>query len=203
MRDPPQWLRCDLSRVTADLARQHIERKLREKGLRQLGSRGPFFFPSELFPEDKLKYLDHEGRRRWIKVVGHRSRESRGFTYHLSPELRPQFSLAMPRIEVRTRLFIDSPQGTSIPRRSIQACRKQVTRSWFNWQWLARQLAIMWWLADGEAVIPLGGGGSQALTVSAQPLSFETDYGIDETRLIADRSEEDEAQQAGSGVEEA
>lgn len=62
--------------------------------------------------------------------------------------------------------------------------RKKIARSWWNHEWLSRQMAIRSFLADGGEEIVIGGGESkEQIVIAASPIEAYVPVAINEEFL--------------------
>lgn len=171
------------------LLRRHLRRLCLEKGLAESPDRRYLYFPPELIPMNRLTFTNYDGRRTWVQVAGERSvragaAERERYHYHLAPTFSPALRrYGRPLIEVRPRLYLTDDAGNALSGRTLVSRRKSIGRSWWNYEWLARLLAITSWLADGADVISLSRPGSRPMVLGARPLSLSAPVGIDESTL--------------------
>jgi hypothetical protein len=64
-----------------------------------------------------------------------------------------------------------------------------ICRNWWNYEWLARTLALFQFLAGNNRVIRIGKRSPQQLVILKSPTSFEIDQGLDEAILTAEPPE--------------
>ena len=178
-----------LNNVVTALLKRHLRHVCVSRGLRESPDRRYLYFPPDLLPDNRLIYTGYDGRQTWIQAVGDRSirlsRDQREhYRYHLSPSFTVElFRYGTPMIEYRTRLYLTDLDGKPLPGPRIPRRRKNVTRGWWNHQWVCRLLAIAGWLADGRDEISLSRTKPGLLALAARPLALAATAGIDELSL--------------------
>lgn len=183
-RDPPPWIRCNLSHVVTSLIRQYVENYCLTKGLIREPSKGFLYFPSNLIPGNRLSYTNYSGRRTWTQVAGQRKwRDGKKYSYHVVPVFRPRLGSPMDRLEMHTRVYIKDTTGAPLTPRSALARRKDVCGDWWNDKWLAKQIAVMQWLSGGDDELVFLHRDTGILAVGTTPVSHAIPIGIDEEKL--------------------
>ncbi len=158
------------------------------RGLRITADRDLCYFPDGLVPENWLPFTQYDGRRTRVKAVGVRNFRTlsgpQPFRYHLAPVFRIWLDRWILRaVQVRVRLFMTSLDGTRLGPKPALRRRKSICKWWWNDEWLSRTLATLQFLADGRPSIEIGKVEGHRIAVSLQPISFKSDYGLDESKL--------------------
>lgn len=168
-------------------------------------------FPFGIFPDNKLWYKNHNGRRTYVKVSGDRrfskfidGKYSRVQSrYHLSVKFRvlPSYE-HVSLIGVKLGLYMTDLSSYPLPAKTANARRKAICKDWWNQQWLSRMFGVVKWLADGNEDLTLVESENGNLTLNSSLLSHSAEFGIDEEdyenieeendTLEEDSSEEDE-----------
>jgi len=157
--------------VVACLLRESLLCKLARVGLTYSEERKIYYFPVGLLPNDCVHYVSRKGRQVPIKVTGVRRRGDE-FRYHIAPTFRVRQDIGDSFVALlRMRLFITDLDGRPLERNAALTRRKLVAKSWFNHQWLTRQMAVCDFLSGGGDLIPLGYSLDDAVTLSAKPFS--------------------------------
>ncbi len=168
-------------------------------GLRPAEDGTFLYFPSGLVPRNKLKYRGYSGRSLPVATVGERTfrgkdkfRHHLGFTFDV---LRlPEGPVAA---KFRIRLRLTDLDGKLLDYASALPRRKSITRTWYNYHFLSRELAILQFLAGGKESIVAG--GTQRVLLQATPITLTAPRSIDEAVLPKGRqlfryADDDEAE---------
>jgi len=138
-----------------------------------------FGSPIGLVKGDDIAFASSGGRKGRRSVVGYKTRmNAHGETWlrywHYAiqpiPAFRPEFIMM-----IRSHVLFSSDGKTlwSSPERLHKARRNQC-KNWWNDAWRDRMLAVMSWLADGNATISIDIGASGPLVIDRHPMSFES-----------------------------
>jgi hypothetical protein len=92
-------------------------------------------------------------------------------------------------VQLRIRLFLTTLEGTPLDAKPSLRRRKAICRNWWNYEWLARTLALFQFVAGNNRVIRIGKRSPQQLVILKSPTSFEIDQGLDEAILTAEPPE--------------
>jgi len=184
----PTTLGIPTTDILTNLVKLGMFQHARRRGLTLTRDRTAYF-PSGLLPKDKLSFRSYSGRHTTIAAVGERKFGSGRMRYNLGATFYSKLSLLpTPIIQVRTRLHITDPANPRLSGAAINARRKSVAKSWWNHEWISRQLAIVHFLADGGESIVISDAPERRLAVSATPLSGSVSPGIDDAKLAALRA---------------
>lgn len=124
-------------------------------------------------------------------AVGQRTKSGSKYRYHLAPRFLVRRNLAHEySIVLQVRLRITNLEGKALPRFSALARRKHLCAQWWNSEWLKRQLAILWHLADGSDAISIG-QGNEEVQIAANYTNYSSDFGINEALLGTTRTDEE------------
>lgn len=138
-----------------------------------------FGFPIGLVNGDDVAFASSGGRKGRRSVVGYKTRmNAHGKTWlrywHYAiqpiPAFRPEFIMM---IRSHVLFSLDGKTLWSSPERLHKARRNQ-GKNWWNDAWRDRMLAVMSWLADGNATISIDIGASGPLVIDRHPMSFES-----------------------------
>ncbi len=160
------------------------------------------YFPSNPVTKNRLNFIRYDGKKCFVKAVGERNfritlqgnvyaEQSR---YHLSPGFRYFDDLfGNPVYRLRISVFWTDLQGNPLENKKANRRRKALCKSWWNYQWLSRIIAVTQWLGDGKEEITLAKTDSGDLRISLKPVPFSSALGIDESTLPG-AEEDDETQ---------
>jgi hypothetical protein len=62
-------------------------------------------------------------------------------------------------------------QGAALPGAAINARRKKIAKSWWNHEWVSRQLAMVQYLANGGQEIVIGAAPEEQVRVGVKALA--------------------------------
>ena len=104
--------------------------------------------------------------------------------YHLSPRFRVFMKLfEKPVVRVDIGIHWTDLRGNEIEWPRTIRYRKKLCKSWWNREWLCRQIAIMSLLAGGKGKLIMEEPGDADLIVSGTPIKVECPLGIREGQL--------------------
>lgn len=182
----------NLRNATTRLLLEGLKSYCKKRGLTYDYTGKELYFPPDLLPNNKLYFNRYDGRKVYVNVVGERkfwvSSGGNKFIeisrYHLSPDFRFFANLiGKPVIRLRISVFWTNLEGFPLESKTANRRRKILCKDWWNYQWLSRTMAIMQWLGDGEDEITLVDSDSGKLRISLKPVSFISEFGIDEETL--------------------
>ena len=207
--------------VTSNIVSHLLKRSLIEKclslGLKQTGcKRRRVYFPYGLLEREKIRFVDIEGKKRWVCVAGTRKHYVVGnsaerYRYHLAPSFFiKQNTLGEDFIaELKIELHLTGLNGEEIPARGINSRRKNICKSWWNNHWCNRLMAILYYLSGDGMKIVLS--SDEQLILNSKPFMYKAPVSIDEKALspsanlagLTDsKSEEDESEPIEVAVDE-
>lgn len=192
-----------LSDVVTYLVGKHVRARCVARGLRETPDGSGLYFPPGLVANDRLTFSWRDGKR-WVRAVGQRRFRLRGgereaTRYHLAPAFRANvWRYPTPILRVQTRVQLADLDGRPLEDAKARRRRKAICKNWWNYEWLARLLGIVSWLADGAETMELITTSEDRLALAATPLCFQVPVGIDETMLRATPEDtEDEDHELG------
>jgi hypothetical protein len=178
-----------MKNILSGLLRRRLEQLCLGKGLALFEEKGRLHFPNNMFPNNRLQFTRYDGRKISIRVVGLRTfrTTSQGSSvvettrYHLSPDFRFFFDLlGSPVFRLRIGIHWTDTNGHPLDDRKAFRRRKALCKDWWNYEWLSRMMAITQWLGDGHEEITLLKTDSGNFRLSLKPLTFSSNFGIDE-----------------------
>lgn len=187
----------DLAKVVTILIGKYTRRLLLEKGLAVDNESRSVFFPAGLLDHDTIRFRSYTGKNTYVRVVGQRNFRTVGgpvsHRHHLAPQLETKlFLFAVPVVLLKLRVHLTNLDGTALPAKVAFRRRVRICKSWWNHQWLSREIAVMSWLASGKSTLDLALTNQCTLTIATVPLAGQVPVGIDESVLNAPTAEEDE-----------
>jgi hypothetical protein len=182
--------RPDASNIATALLRQHVERHLTQRGLKELPQRGSsaFYFSDGLVLNNKVPYTAASGRRTNKNVVG-RSERNKVY-WHLAMKVNvvlgpPAFVRFKPYVA-----FSDDGQTAIADPKRTSPIRRRFCKNWWNQHWRQLQEAFAVWLADGQAERAIALDGSQRLVLAGRLLQLTA-----ERHIVGDLQFQDEAEE--------
>ena len=176
--------------IVSCLLRRSLKTKCLDRGLKIApDGKHPFYFPSGLVKNNRLRFEDANGRRTWLFAVGERSVRRRDrlretYRYHLGFTLFVWRNLLSDFVcLVRPTLHMTSTGEAPLAKYQAQARRKRVTKDWWNDEWLKRALAICQYIAKGEETISIGTNLSEQVIISSKFETLEVPVSINEMAL--------------------
>lgn len=177
-----------VSDMLVELLKKSVQAEARRRGLLYCTDRHLIYFPFKLLKNDHLSFRRLDGKATFFSVAGERTQgkgvHARKYRYHIAPG----FACRAPgdgeyEIIVRIRLRLTDSQGQLFHKRTAHARRKNICKSWWNDEWLARTMGVMQFLADGESTITLGPSESDRMIVSSQPRTWSIPIRLNESAL--------------------
>lgn len=175
--------------IVSNLLKQAFRDTLLQRRLKRDPDTGLIYFPKGLFPKNKVKYQNRNGRKTWISVVGEKKFRGRLYRYHLAPDFQIRQDLDPDFVaQLKIRLFLTDLKGKPLAPVAAIPRRKHATSSWFNQQWLNRVWAMASFLARNRSEIVLLDRSDPAI-LSATPISGKVSLSIAESELKGLRTE--------------
>lgn len=167
-----------------ELLRKSIEVCCRRRGLVAEPTTRGAYFPFGLVPHNKIKFVGYAGKPTSVMVCGFRTFGGSKYRYHLSPIFRVRREASGEfAAHIRVRVHVTDEKGRELSKRGAAARRKRIGSSWWNGQWLNRQLAVMDFLSEGASTVPLYGEGAQQVSLCSSPYVSTSPRAINEQLL--------------------
>ena len=186
-----------MTNVLIFLLRNCIRLACFRKGLKMSEDNRKLFFPEGLIDRNKLFFMNYTCKKTFIKIIGQRNfRSGAGsietINYHLSPVFKLLIDgINNPVILLATSLYITDLSGRQLEGIKNNNRRKKICKSWWNHQWLSRQIALVSWLSNGQDMWNIAHTNSGDFIASAIPKQFKSLYGITEIKLKGDSYDDD------------
>lgn len=182
--------RSDAHNIATALLRQHVERYLLARGLKELPQRSSsaYYFRNGLVPNNKVPYTAASGRRTNKNVVG-RSERNKVY-WHLAMKVSvvlgpPAFVRFKPYVA-----FSDDGQSAITDPKRTSPIRRRFCKNWWNQHWRQLQEAFAVWLADGATACSIPLDGPQNLVLAGRLLQLTA-----ERHIVGDLQFQDEAEE--------
>jgi hypothetical protein len=200
--DRDLWSGKDRSSALTQLLNQAWQQMISRKGLATFtfsGGQPSFYFLKGTAPEDKVEYIDGEGKKHWRNIVGV---STQGKNLDGTPKVRYWHFGLEAKAVMKPRLgflikshVLFSDDGTTIWTNDLRLhkARRSQCKAWWNDKWRDLILGTMSWLADGAEFIQLPVGEQTTLAVSLRPLQLTTTVSYDEAELDRYLKPEEEA----------
>jgi len=170
--------------IVKNLLRKSLSCIFANKGLVTC-QRGYWHFPQ---PDNiTVKWLNfkcYTGRRSRVKAWGVRTIRGEEVRYALGckvvirDDILPEYTF-----QVKLRLHLTNPDGNELDQRRIPSRRKAIARNWWNHEWLLRQEAIMWFLAEGAESFSWGNTDETKVVFSSRPVSGQVPSSLDDAYI--------------------
>lgn len=179
--------------ILTALIRICIENKCLQKGMRN--SNGFMYFTENLIPNDKLHFTRYDGKKTFVKVIGERTcrftQDKEMFVeksrYHLASGFQYFYDLfGDPMIRVQLGVAWTDLYGNLLDDKKSNRRRKALCKNWWNYAWYSRIMAFTQWLGEGKDEIDVIEAEEGNLRISAKPLAFQSDVGINEETLATE-----------------
>ncbi|MFZ0736953.1 MAG: toll/interleukin-1 receptor domain-containing protein [Candidatus Acidiferrales bacterium] len=164
-------------RYLAQLLRLAWDRVLASKlpSYQTADGRFSYFFKKGVLPDDKISFVDANGKKGHRGVVGYKTMlggRLRYWHYAFSgkPIMRPE-TLFLVKGHV---LFSDDGLNLWTNKEPMAKARRNQCKNWWNDEWRDRMYAAIAYLAgsDGSVLFPLG--ADAGFSISKEPISFES-----------------------------
>lgn len=154
------------------------------------------YFPDRLLDKNKIHFTDYKGKKTTVKVIGKKKRTFMGgkppeyFLYSISPQftIKEEF-LGKFTMQLNLYIHITDEQWNAHTGRGLNSRRKNLCKAWWNNHWLNRILAVASFLSD-EGKIRINKQENCQILISSIPLTFESPFGINETKETKKLDEE-------------
>lgn len=177
--------------IVSNLLSKSIKIKCLQKGLKSQTDARLLYFPNGLIESNRIKFTSSEGNKTHVLTVGQRTKAGLKYRYHLAPTFEVRRNMiAKFSLLLRIRIMITDTEGELLPSRQTLSRRKHLCKNWWNDQWLKRAVAIMHYLADGQEVLQVG-KDDERIVFSATFVNYQVRFGIDESLLSQERTEEE------------
>jgi hypothetical protein len=178
----------DTHNVISELLRKNLNCHCLAKGLSWSVDRRWLYFPFGLTQNNRVSFIDTYGKKNNIQVCGERKfftpGKSSRYRYYLSPTfkiMRKMFGEDF-IVKLGLRIRITDTIGNSIAFHSAHARRKNLSKDWWNYEWISRYLAVCNFLCNNNEII-IGKQDPYRLIFSAKPLIYISPISINEKRI--------------------
>jgi hypothetical protein len=186
-----------LRQLGVQLLNESLKSVALTRGLRLTSDQSLLYFPEGLLVNNRLLFTGYDNKLSWVRAVGIRNfrmlagKES--CRYHLAPHMRVWLDHEIGTVvQIRMHLFLTTLEGAQLEPKLALRRRKKICRSWWNYHWLVRTLAVLQFLAGDKPSIYVGAKPPKQLVISKHPFSVQIESGIDESRLGPEAEETDE-----------
>jgi hypothetical protein len=188
-----------LRNVAVNLLKQYLEIHCLTKGLRcwEDGKRRRhLYFASSEDQSSRLPFVRYDGTKSWVRSHGWRTFKTVHGLERVQYHLEPNFLVLLtsppsPAVLVRLRVFLTDDDGNPLPVGTALRRRKAICKTWWNYEWYARCLAIVQWLTGGNDVDLALTEGCR-IRLGGTPVSRPVPVGIDEGLLVPTLDAEDQ-----------
>ena len=165
----------DMRDLVVSLIHKCLHRLLEAKGMAYCDVRKQWYLPRGLLEDNRVVFTFPGGKISWFRGVGERTYPTtvgrEVYRYHLSPSFTVLHDQSDPFVLLlRNRVYLTDAKGIPLEGRKIVSRRKNLCKTWFNYQWCARTLGIAQLLADEDMYIRFGSEGEQQVVISAMPI---------------------------------
>lgn len=156
-----------------------------------------WWFPSGLVEDDKIRFVDLEGKKRRRSVQGRKgTKEENGrqvprYYWHLGFTAKPHLG-NNPIFIVQPRIIISDDGKKPLENKTkLNSVRRSTTKLWFNDRWRSLIFAYLYWMSDGQDTIELALSPSKTLVLSGRPVFFDCPVGIPTDPVTLTSSDEE------------
>jgi hypothetical protein len=183
----------DTFHIASGILRQAMENYCVRKGMVSSQNGRDIYFPFGLFPKDKMPFRRFDGSVTSVKAVGKKTirritgdRETS--CYHLAPVFQPLMNrFGDPCYQMNFRLVWTDEKGIE---QKVPTGRRRL--KWYNYEWLARTIAVLNWITDGNDSQNIFVGDNFSITIAGRPLSLASADRIKGDSLSKDAEADDE-----------
>lgn len=170
--------------IIKNLLRQSVLLRCAQRGLKTESDGRTSYFSAGLVPKNKIAHQSYTGRKVSLATIGERKFGKGRLRYHLGVGFWFRDDvLADPVVEIKVRLHITDPASPDLGPKAANAMRKKVAKSWWNHEWLSRQLAITEFLAEGGSEIAISPSGDSPVRIETRPVEAQVSPGINDKEL--------------------
>jgi hypothetical protein len=170
--------------IVTSLLKKSLTVKCIEKGMKLRQDGGLLYFPIGLLEKDRIKYFSYKGRMTRVNVIGERKARGVKVRYHLAVAFWVRRDVIDGFVMMtKIRLYLVDSIGQPLEAKIALNKRKKIAKSWWNHQWLSRQMAIRSFLADGGESIVMGSDLKEQLILAIDPIQGEVSLSINEAFL--------------------
>lgn len=173
--------------IVKELVRRSLIVKCVERGMVLTEDGSAAYFPPGLLPKDRITYTSYKGRETRVSVLGERraGKDRIRFQLGISFWIRDDVLSGALAVETKVRLQITDPSGAPLDWKVANRRRKQIAKSWWNHDWLSRQLALVQYLAAREGEIRVGVIEDEQVRVAGELLTMTATPSINDAALEA------------------
>jgi len=175
--------------VATNLIKRSIDVYCIAKGMKQEPTKKyGLYFPENMFPKNRLSFINYNQKKVPVAVVGERTFYSAGLReknrYHISPSFKPLLrAFHVPVIRVNLRVYLTNLDGNPLDSRKMLSRRKRLCKDWWNYEWLSRMMAVSSWLSNSQETVNILSTDNGDLVLSGRPITLKTLLGINEDVL--------------------
>lgn len=151
-----------------------------------------FYFIRGIVENDRLFFMDFDGKRRYRDVIGHSTRMEHIRYWHYGINAKPAL-YPKPHYVVKGHVLFSNDAITLwMSKDKLAKARRSQCRNWWNDEWRDRLLAVMTYLADEQGVFSIPVASDRALTISRLPEVFGSPVSYIDLRDTAEGGEQDD-----------
>ncbi len=205
--DPIGPKRNDANNWAVRMLREHFEAHLAQRGLLSYdASAGTvMFFPKDLLPEDRVRYVNAKGKRTYKQVVGF----SKVLNAHWHLGMRAVVRLGdVPTVRLRPYVvFSRDGRHPLQDADEMTKLRRRFCKSWFNHVWRPLWQAFFEFFGDGSDTVQIALGGGRHWSVAGEgmklvaAMSMPLDLAVSDDEALPEEPDEieDDAAYADDG----
>jgi hypothetical protein len=167
------------------LVRQGFERLALARGMMGYnlsGRRRFFWFPSDLVPDNKVRFPAFDGSNAWRGIVGYKSikakdGKARIRNWHFGIEGVPRIGFES-YVSLLPHVVFSEDGVVYASTKKQHSCRRSQCKSWYNDDWRDRIIATLHYLADGKSQlqVPLGSEAFYIIEARLQMIESPVTY---------------------------
>lgn len=170
--------------LVSSLLKRTLDHRCIKKGLTFRNEDRLWYFPTGLLEKERIFYVGYKGRRTRLSVIGERQSASGKIRHHIALKFWIRKDILADFVVIpRLHLYFEGPMGQALEPHIAQVRRKNITKRWWNHEWLSRQMAIMSFFAGEDGVIVIGEVPEEQVRLSATPLYGEAPIAVNEAYL--------------------
>lgn len=170
--------------LISSLVKKSLLVKCAERGLIWNDEGTAAFFPEGLLPKDAISFRNYKGNATHVGVLGERAFGKGRFRYRLGISFWVRSNMLDALVvETKVQLKITDPSKEGLTAHGANARRKKVTKSWWNHEWLSRQLALVAFLRGTDENITIGESEGEQIQISGEFVQALVTPSIDDQAL--------------------
>jgi hypothetical protein len=167
------------------------DKEMHNKGLlsfRMSDHSNCWFLNDAFVPNNKVKFVDADGKNKSIKLVGKSERYN--VNWHFGVSIHPSFA-RLKHFSLKSHVIFSLDGKTPLgSKEQMHTLRRSFCRNWWNEKWRRLLLAYLTYLSDMPNNIRVNVAPNLYFSLNSEPLKFNSPVSLEET--VVQNSEESE-----------